>query len=206
MTLATSPLLACRELVCICDRNCESLPKIRRRGISFSKRLPDFKPWIKAIKYRTLKSRVCLISRFRRGIELTKVGIHGVPFREWDGVKGDGIAGYCPHNSNLFGSWHRPYLALFEQVLQSHAVKIAEEYPAGEARKNAQKVAEKIRLPYWDWAMNPPNADEGVMPAVLRQPTASITYPNGTKGSIPNPIYQYNFHPLKYEDFSILVR
>ncbi|PVI01667.1 Di-copper centre-containing protein [Periconia macrospinosa] len=131
-------------------------------------------------------------------------GIHGAPFGEWDGVKGDGLKGYCPHNTNLFISWHRPYLALFEQILHDRAVDIANEYPAGEARDNARKVADTIRLPYWDWAMNPPKSDEGVMPESLRRQTVSITYPNGTKGQIRNPLLQYNFHPMKYDFFSAL--
>ena len=43
------------------------------------------------------------------------------------------------------------------------------------------------------------------MPASLRRPTASVTFPNGTKGDIPNPLREFNFHPLKSEFFSILV-
>ena len=50
---------------------------------------------------------------------LTRVGIHGRPYRPWGGVAGDnnvqgGWQGYCTHTSILFGPWHRPYLALFE--------------------------------------------------------------------------------------------
>ncbi|KAF2642758.1 Di-copper centre-containing protein [Massarina eburnea CBS 473.64] len=131
-------------------------------------------------------------------------GIHGAPFIEWDGVKGDGLKGYCPHNSNLFGSWHRPYLALFEQVLHDRAVEIANEYPAGEAREKALKTAHKVRLPYWDWAIDPPNSEEGVLPGSLRRTRVTVTYPNGTTGNIRNPLYEYDFHPLKYDDFSAL--
>lgn len=41
-------------------------------------------------------------------------GIHGRPFVQWNdaGIKHTG--GYCPHGQNTFGSWHRPYLALYE--------------------------------------------------------------------------------------------
>jgi tyrosinase len=112
--------------------------------------------------------------------------------------------GYCPHVSSLFGSWHRPYLALFEQILHDRAVDVANEYPAGEARQRAMKVADKVRLPYWDWAIDPPTS-EGIMPMCLRRPTAAVTYPNGTKGEIANPLYRYDFHPLKSEDFALLV-
>jgi tyrosinase len=131
-------------------------------------------------------------------------GIHGAPFGPWDNVEGNGVAGYCPHLSNLFGTWHRPYLALFEQVLHDRAVDIANEYPEGEARQNALKIAHKVRLPFWDWALDPTD-DQGAMPASLRRISVTITLPDGTKSVIPNPLYQYNFHPLKYDDFSILV-
>jgi len=51
-------------------------------------------------------------------------GIHGLPYVEWDGsggaqpVQGSGWPGYCTHGSVLFPTWHRPYVALYEQVLQ----------------------------------------------------------------------------------------
>ncbi|KAF2709225.1 Di-copper centre-containing protein [Pleomassaria siparia CBS 279.74] len=131
-------------------------------------------------------------------------GIHGAPFGEWDGVKGDGLLGFCPHVSNLFGTWHRPYLALFEQILHDRAVNIANEFPAGTAREQARKAADKVRLPYWDWAVDPPNSTDGCMPASLRQKTTSVTFPNGTMGEIPNPLYEYDFHPLNFDDFSVL--
>ena len=114
------------------------------------------------------------------------------------------MAGYCPHLSNLFGTWHRPYLALFEQILHDRAVDVANEYPKGEARDNALKIAHKIRLPYWDWALDPKD-DQGAMPACLRSTSVTVTRPDGSKSVLPNPLYQYNFHPLKYDDFSILV-
>lgn len=139
---------------------------------------------------------------------LTKTGIHGVPFGQWDGeagVEGQEMMGYCPHVSNMFGPWHRPYLALFEQILHDRAVDIANEYPIGEARNKAMSIADKVRLPYWDWAIDPPNSEEGCMPASLRRRTATVTFPNGTKADIPNPLYRYDFHPLVYDDFAPLV-
>lgn len=51
--------------------------------------------------------------------------------------------------------------------------------------------------------MNPSNG-EGDMPMCLRSPTATVTFPNGTKADIKNPLYRYDFHPLKYDDFSLL--
>ncbi|KAL6707713.1 hypothetical protein ACN47E_003834 [Coniothyrium glycines] len=134
-------------------------------------------------------------------------GIHGAPFNSWDGVPATGnetLKGYCPHTSSMFGPWHRPYLALFEQVLHDRAVDVANEYPAGEARTRALAVANRVRLPYWDWAMDPPDSAEGVIPSCLRRPTVTVALPNGTTSTMANPLYRYDFHPLRYDDFSAL--
>lgn len=104
----------------------------------------------------------------------------------------------------MFGSWHRPYLALFEQILHDRAVDIANEYPVGPARDNAVETANRVRLPFWDWAIDPPNAD-GNIPSSLRRPMVTVTNPDGTKSDIKNPLYRYDFHPLKSDDFSVLV-
>lgn len=45
----------------------------------------------------------------------TNLGIHGYPSIPWDNVDGEGFyPGYCPHESVLFPTWHRVYMALFE--------------------------------------------------------------------------------------------
>lgn len=43
-------------------------------------------------------------------------GIHGLPYEPWDNAFGVTTqkAGYCTHGSNLFPTWHRAYVALFE--------------------------------------------------------------------------------------------
>jgi tyrosinase len=43
-------------------------------------------------------------------------GVHGRPFTTWNRFPTPLVnqAGFCPHGSTLFGSWHRPYLAIFE--------------------------------------------------------------------------------------------
>lgn len=46
---------------------------------------------------------------------LTMSGIHGRPFKVWEGAEFTADpAGYCPHSNTMFLGWHRPYLALFE--------------------------------------------------------------------------------------------
>jgi Common central domain of tyrosinase len=41
-------------------------------------------------------------------------GIHGLPAKDWDGVRGPGsqftAGGYCTHGMLTFPSWHRPYV------------------------------------------------------------------------------------------------
>ncbi|KAF2264641.1 Di-copper centre-containing protein [Lojkania enalia] len=130
--------------------------------------------------------------------------IHGAPFEPWDMVKGEGSMGYCPHGSNLFGPWHRPYLAGFEQVLHEHVVSIADSWKNEKEKREYQTAAMKFRLPYWDSAMDPPNSQEGVLPFSVREERISVNHPDGTTKEIPNPLYSYAFHPLDPEDFSSL--
>ncbi|KAF2762779.1 Di-copper centre-containing protein [Pseudovirgaria hyperparasitica] len=129
-------------------------------------------------------------------------GIHGQPNVAWDGVQSTGVtnAGYCLHGSNLFGTWHKPYLALFEQVLSLRAREIAAEFPAGAKRDRYVQEAAKLRLPYWDWGLESSNHD--VLPDVMTDATASVTFPNGTTTDIPNPLLRYSFHPLPPNVFS----
>ena len=135
----------------------------------------------------------------------------------WDGVEGtienkaDWNRGYCTHSQLLFGTWHRPYLILFEvstpgwgsirvaanntqQKLQQVAKTIASQFPAATKAKY-QAAADKLRLPFWDWA-KALSADEPMMPPIVSTPNVQVTFPNGTVKQIGNPLYQYNFHPL----------
>jgi tyrosinase len=121
-------------------------------------------------------------------------GIHGLPYVEWDGsggpqpVPGSGWSGYCTHGSVLFPTWHRPYVALYEQVLQAHAVQIAGKYTTSD-KAQYQAAAANLRAPYWDWAAN------AVPPAeVISKTSLTVTGPNGQPLTVnPNPLYGYNF-------------
>ncbi|KAI9827269.1 MAG: hypothetical protein M1832_005407 [Thelocarpon impressellum] len=115
-------------------------------------------------------------------------GIHGRPFRSWDGAEGPYEAGYCTHGSIIFPTWHRPYLSLFEQIIWDHAQEIALDYPEDQ-RQRYQAAAETLRIPYWDWAT------EVTVPPLLNAPNISITTPAGLQ-TIANPLYSYTFHPI----------
>ncbi|KAG8995528.1 hypothetical protein FRB94_008947 [Tulasnella sp. JGI-2019a] len=122
-------------------------------------------------------------------------GIHGLPYTQWDQsggakpVQGSAWSGYCTHGSVLFPSWHRPYLALYEQVLQNHAVQIASSYTVDKATWQAS--AANLRAPYWDWAANsvPP-------PEVISKAQVTIIGPNGQSMNVDNPLLSYKFNPV----------
>ncbi|KAM7207522.1 Di-copper centre-containing protein [Naviculisporaceae sp. PSN 640] len=116
-------------------------------------------------------------------------GIHGRPFSAWNNVENvpgapDG-EGYCPHGELLFPTWHRPYLALFEQVLVSHAVNISNQYHPDDAPAY-KKASQTLRLPFWDWAADP------TIPEVMGKPGVTVNAPAGPT-TIPNPLYSYRF-------------
>ncbi|KAK7443486.1 hypothetical protein VKT23_015660 [Stygiomarasmius scandens] len=111
-------------------------------------------------------------------------GIHGKPFIDWSGSESYG-EGYCAHNTPLFATWHRPYLAVFEQEIQKHALQIASRYSADSALW--LRTAEDLRQPYWDWASNI------TLPAeVISMPELLITAPEGKK-LVQNPFLHYQF-------------
>ncbi|EPS44263.1 hypothetical protein H072_1759 [Dactylellina haptotyla CBS 200.50] len=118
-------------------------------------------------------------------------GIHGGPYVPWDGVDGPNTgSGYCTHASILFPTWHRPYLAAYEQILGGIMVNLANQYPAGQVRNRYVAAASKFRLPYWDWASN------GQVPDIIgNQPRVSVEKPQGFV-QINNPLYTYIFHPF----------
>jgi len=125
-------------------------------------------------------------------------GIHGRPHVPWDNVQatpGDEQSGYCTHSSILFPTWHRPYLALYEQVLYNLMQQIVGEFPAGSARDRYSAAASTFRIPYWDWAAAPPSGQSVLPASVGGSATVQVTAPNGTT-TIKNPLFSYTFHPL----------
>ncbi|KAH6617711.1 common central domain of tyrosinase-domain-containing protein [Chaetomium sp. MPI-SDFR-AT-0129] len=136
-------------------------------------------------------------------------GIHGSPYEPWDELDrtaATGNQGYCTHNSLLFLPWHRPYLALYEQVLHNIMIEevietIPERFEA--VRKEWKSAADTWRLPYWDWAVKksrPDPASPGTQRAVYDLPIIAKTPrikvfnledPKGHKMEIGNPMYQF---------------
>ncbi|KAL7934581.1 hypothetical protein V8C35DRAFT_326972 [Trichoderma chlorosporum] len=124
-------------------------------------------------------------------------GIHGVPFVTWNGVgpaAGASQSGYCPHSSVLFPTWHRPYLALYEQELYKLADAISRMFTNVTERSLYMQAASVFRIPYWDWASPAPNG-QSHFPDVFWNSTMTQYGPNGVQ-IIRNPLYSYSFHPL----------
>ncbi|KAF1983552.1 Di-copper centre-containing protein [Aulographum hederae CBS 113979] len=126
-------------------------------------------------------------------------GIHGVPNIPWDGVTatGDGV-GYCTHSSNLFCSWHRPYMALYEQILVANAIDAAYSFPQGTLQDRYLSAARNLRMPYYDWAISPAQ-NQPAYPNIFSQTQVVVT--NGTASvTMDNPL-----HLFKFTDMSQLI-
>ncbi|KAI5926790.1 hypothetical protein F4810DRAFT_724400 [Camillea tinctor] len=124
-------------------------------------------------------------------------GIHGAPGITWASVNaspGSENKGYCPHASILFPTWHRPYVALYEQVLYNIVQYIASLYPPDQL-EHFQKLAKSFRLPYWDWAATPPDGDSVLPLSIGGSPNIEISGPNGVQ-VISNPLFRFTFKPF----------
>ncbi|KAF1937431.1 tyrosinase [Clathrospora elynae] len=123
-------------------------------------------------------------------------GIHGRPYQIWEDAPGIdakiGTAGYCPHSNGLFLGWHRPYVALFEQVVQSYMINIANHAPSDRIERYLT-AANEFRLPYWDWAQG---TSLGPVPDFFMSPTITVTETDDTQTDIYNPLYSYKFKPV----------
>ncbi|KAK4239408.1 hypothetical protein C8A03DRAFT_42953 [Achaetomium macrosporum] len=137
-------------------------------------------------------------------------GIHGMPYKPWNGVGSDtdwqsssGFGGYCTHSSILFLTWHRPYLALFEQSLYNAVQDVAKQFPQGALRDKYMQAAQTFRAPYFDWASQPPRRSSA-FPSVLSSPNVRVVDVDGKSKSVSNPLYRFSFHPVNPspDDFS----
>ncbi|KAK4042387.1 hypothetical protein C8A01DRAFT_44636 [Parachaetomium inaequale] len=105
-------------------------------------------------------------------------GIHGFPHSAWNGVghvDGAPITGFCPHG----------------QVLVSHAVRIAAEYPP-DLQPEYVAAAQTLRQPYWDWASDP------TLPPAAYAVNVTVRSPCGVI-EIANPLCGYRFQQVPVE-------
>ncbi|KAI5778031.1 hypothetical protein EDC01DRAFT_713255 [Geopyxis carbonaria] len=120
-------------------------------------------------------------------------GIHAAPFEPWTYTPAQhpGQLGYCTHASVLFATWHRPYLVLLEQELQKHAFYEARTWPRGAQRSRWEAVAQRIRLPYWDWAT------QRGLPDAVKPATVRVRRARGVQ-TRRNPWAAYSFQRADY--------
>lgn len=118
-------------------------------------------------------------------------GVHGRPFMTWNNQGALlNSAGYCPHGNNMFGTWHRPYLSVYEQAVYMNAQEVVAQFPADQQPRWRNALV-GLRIPYFDWAMEPPNGGPAV-PTAIRDRTVSVIKPSG-QVTIANPLYAYSW-------------
>lgn len=92
---------------------------------------------------------------------------------------------FCPPTQNILYSKIQDIASLWEDV---------------EDRTRYQAAASNFRIPYWDWAANPP-AGESVLPkSIGGSEFVDVNGPNGDQ-RIANPLFNYEFKPLDKADF-----
>ncbi|RDK43357.1 Di-copper centre-containing protein [Aspergillus phoenicis ATCC 13157] len=86
-------------------------------------------------------------------------GIHAAPWCPWGGVDPKAKKeeekkkkGFCVHNDYTFPTWHRVYLALYEQVLHGAMEEFIAAKVPNSLKANWKAEADQWRLPYWDFA------------------------------------------------------
>lgn len=120
-----------------------------------------------------------------------------MPASNWDGVEGvpnPGGAGWCTHASNLFLSWHRPYLAIYEQVVSKHAMDAASEF-TGADHDRYVTAAQNLRIPYWDWARPVTSGAHAVADSISSSGIV-VNTPQQSQVTVQNPLYSYRFDPV----------
>jgi tyrosinase len=93
---------------------------------------------------------------------------------------------------NVFPTWHRPYVALYEQSIADRFPEIITAYESKNRGLGLQILDASLswRLPYWDWAIN------SNVPPEWNAPTISIWGYDGKPESVINPLVAYRFQKL----------
>lgn len=87
-----------------------------------------------------------------------------------------------------------------QNILYSMIQDIASLWSDPEDRRRYKAAASNFRIPYWDWAANPP-AGESVLPrSIGGSALIDVDGPNGQQ-RIANPLFSYEFKPLHGPDF-----
>jgi tyrosinase len=84
--------------------------------------------------------------------------------------------------------------------MYSHVQQIASYWPDGEVKQRYQDAANNFRIPYWDWAMTPPEGESVLPDSIGGSPYVDVDGPNGMQ-RISNPLFNYEFKPLNSSAF-----
>lgn len=87
-----------------------------------------------------------------------------------------------------------------QQILYDDIQSIASWFKDDDTRKRFQAAAAVFRIPYWDWASNPPSGESLLPLSVGGSPWVDVAGPNGVQ-RISNPLYMYSFRPLNASAF-----
>ncbi|KAH7124704.1 tyrosinase [Dactylonectria macrodidyma] len=163
-----------------------AVPIRRNIDTMYSTRGPQWDIYIRALLDMQRQSATNQLSYFQIS------GIHGKPYIQWNNAgagTSNGWRGYCPHGENLFLTWHRPYVLLFEQRLVETALRLANQYPTAHRARYVQ-AAQTLRSPFWDWARS------SAVPQATVPRTYNVQVPNGSglrTQSVSNPLAGYSF-------------
>lgn len=86
-------------------------------------------------------------------------------------------------------------------MIQNKARELVEEMQDGPEKDEWRASCDRLRLPYWDWAMNPLNGSP-ILPESLTTGSITVTFPGAGEQTIGNPLFQYAFRPLEPNIFS----
>ena len=90
--------------------------------------------------------------------------------------------------------------ASHQNILYSVIQDIASQWENVEDRARYQAAAQNFRIPYWDWAAEPPSGESVLPKSIGRNAFVDVDGPNG-KQTIANPLFSYRFKPLDGLDF-----
>ncbi|KAG8917140.1 hypothetical protein FRC02_003326 [Tulasnella sp. 418] len=125
-------------------------------------------------RYVKALNTMFMLSQDRGESHFALGGIHWSPYRPWDPTEKNPILTQngrviCTHGTVPFSIWHRPYVAAYEQLLKRNTLE-------GYNDQSWIDAAQRLRLPFWDWASKVIPPDE-----VINKPEPTITTPSGNQ-------------------------
>lgn len=87
-----------------------------------------------------------------------------------------------------------------QNVLYDVIQEIASLWSNEEDKNRYQAAAAAFRIPYWDWAADPPEGESVLPRSTWESQVIDADGPNGVQ-QISNPLFAYNFHPLDTKGF-----